>query len=121
MTYSSHSYDEDRYVDSTDDHTLRASDGDFLDQRSPPTSRHGTNGDDTGDVFMKIASEEAARHSAADNAHDTKSTSVSEGNLPEIQRKERGKAEAGPIFCLSLVSHVWARPAFLCFYLLGLD
>ncbi|KAH0494267.1 hypothetical protein TgHK011_000893 [Trichoderma gracile] len=78
MNYNSRSYDEDRYVDSTDDHTLRASDGDFLDQRSPPTSRHGTNGtngDDTGDVFMKIASEEAARHSAADNAHDTKPTS----------------------------------------------
>ncbi|KAL7821498.1 hypothetical protein V8C44DRAFT_10915 [Trichoderma aethiopicum] len=75
MNRHSRSYDEDRYVDSTDDHTLRASDGDFLDQRSPPTSRHSTNGDDTGDVFMKIASEEAARHSAADNANDIKSPS----------------------------------------------
>ncbi|KAL6871074.1 hypothetical protein J3F83DRAFT_640128 [Trichoderma novae-zelandiae] len=75
MNYNSRSYDEDRYVDSTDDHTLRASDGDFFDQRSPPTSRHGTNGDDTGDVFMKIASEEAARHSAADNNNDARSNS----------------------------------------------
>ncbi|UKZ80685.1 hypothetical protein TrVFT333_008448 [Trichoderma virens FT-333] len=74
MNYNSRSYDvEDRYVDSTDDHTLRALDGDFFDQRSPPTSRHGTNGDDTGDVFLKIASEEAARNSKADSANDGKS------------------------------------------------
>ncbi|PTB67446.1 hypothetical protein BBK36DRAFT_1196681 [Trichoderma citrinoviride] len=87
MNYSSRSsYDEDRYVDSTDDHTLRASDGDFFDQRSPPTSRHGTNGDDTGDVFMKIASEEAARHSAADNANDPNSSSQFRVNRTSSRR-----------------------------------
>ncbi|RFU79941.1 lpxtg-motif cell wall anchor domain [Trichoderma arundinaceum] len=76
MNYNSRFYDaEDRYIDSTDDHTLRALDGELFDQRSPPTSRHGTHGDDTGDVFLKIASEEAARHSGADNASDNKPTS----------------------------------------------
>lgn len=76
MNYHSRSYDvEDRYMDSTDDHTLRALDGDLFDQRSPPTSRHGTNADDTGDVFLKIASEEAARHSEAEN-NDGRTTSV---------------------------------------------
>lgn len=77
MNYNSRSYDsEDRYIDSTDDHTLRALDGDFFDQRSPP--RHGTNGDDTGDVFLKIASEEAARNAKADSVNDSKTTSVSD-------------------------------------------
>lgn len=76
MNYNSRSYDvEDRYIDSTDDHTLRALDGDFFDQRSPP--RHG--GDDTGDVFLKIASEEAARNAKADSVNDSKTTSVSNG------------------------------------------
>ncbi|KAM0253583.1 hypothetical protein ACHAQJ_007255 [Trichoderma viride] len=71
MNYQSRGYDaEDRYIDSTDDHTLRALDGDFFDQRSPPTSRHGTNGDDTGDVFLKIASEEAARYSGTEYSND---------------------------------------------------
>ncbi|UKZ59328.1 uncharacterized protein TrAtP1_000643 [Trichoderma atroviride] len=72
MSYSSRGYDaEDRYIDSTDDHTLRASDGDFFEQRSPPGSRHGANGgDDTGDVFLKIASEEAARSSETNTAND---------------------------------------------------
>jgi hypothetical protein len=77
MNYNSRGYDaEDRYIDSTDDHTLRALDGDFFDQRSPPTSRHGINGDDTGDVFLKIASEEAARNSGIENSND-RTTSVS--------------------------------------------
>ncbi|KAK1245112.1 hypothetical protein MKX08_004741 [Trichoderma sp. CBMAI-0020] len=72
MSYNSRGYDaEDRYIDSTDDHTLRASDGDFFEQRSPPGSRHGANGgDDTGDVFLKIASEEAARSSETNTAND---------------------------------------------------
>ncbi|KAL7975395.1 LPXTG-motif cell wall anchor domain protein [Trichoderma sp. SZMC 28014] len=72
MSYNSRGYDaEDRYIDSTDDHTLRASDGDFFEQKSPPDSRHGANGgDDTGDVFLKIASEEAARNSETNNASD---------------------------------------------------
>ncbi|KAK6448262.1 hypothetical protein FP744_10004512 [Trichoderma asperellum] len=76
MSYNSRGYDaEDRYIDSTDDHTLRASDGDFFEQRSPPGSRHGANGgDDTGDVFLKIASEEAARHSETNNASDRTTT-----------------------------------------------
>ncbi|KAL7923869.1 LPXTG-motif cell wall anchor domain protein [Trichoderma austrokoningii] len=72
MSYSSRGYDpEDRYIDSTDDHTLRASDGDFFEQRSPPGSRNGANGgDDTGDVFLKIASEEAARDSEPSYSND---------------------------------------------------
>ncbi|KAL7912956.1 LPXTG-motif cell wall anchor domain protein [Trichoderma velutinum] len=87
MNYNSRSYDvEDRYIDSTDDHTLRALDGDFFDQRSPPTSRHGTNGDDTGDVFLKIASEEAARNSRADSVHDSKTTSQYQVNRTTQRR-----------------------------------
>ncbi|KAL6910566.1 LPXTG-motif cell wall anchor domain protein [Trichoderma evansii] len=75
MSYNSRGYDaEDRFIDSTDDHTLRASDGDFFEQRSPPGSRHGTNGDDTGDVFLKIASEEAARNSETNSASDRPTT-----------------------------------------------
>ncbi|KAL7937649.1 LPXTG-motif cell wall anchor domain protein [Trichoderma chlorosporum] len=86
MNYNSRSYDvEDRYID-TDDHTLRALDGDFFDQRSPPTSRHGTNGDDTGDVFLKIASEEAARHSKSDSANDGKSSSQYQVNRTTHRR-----------------------------------
>ncbi|KAL6809210.1 LPXTG-motif cell wall anchor domain protein [Trichoderma sp. SZMC 28013] len=85
MNYNSRSYDsEDRYIDSTDDHTLRALDGDFFDQRSPP--RHGTNGDDTGDVFLKIASEEAARNAKADSVNDSKTTSQYQVNRTTQRR-----------------------------------
>ncbi|KAK4074851.1 uncharacterized protein Triagg1_5000 [Trichoderma aggressivum f. europaeum] len=85
MNYNSRSYDvEDRYIDSTDDHTLRALDGDFFDQRSPP--RHGTNGDDTGDVFLKIASEEAARNARADSVNDSKTTSQYQVNRTTQRR-----------------------------------
>ncbi|PNP50990.1 hypothetical protein THARTR1_08611 [Trichoderma harzianum] len=87
MNYNSRSYDvEDRYIDSTDDHTLRALDGDFFDQRSPPTSRHGTNGDDTGDVFLKIASEEAARNARAESVNDSKTTSQYQVNRTSQRR-----------------------------------
>ncbi|KAL5094441.1 hypothetical protein Trisim1_007026 [Trichoderma cf. simile WF8] len=83
MSYNSRSYDvEDRYIDSTDDHTLRALDGDFFDQRSPP--RHG--GDDTGDVFLKIASEEAARNAKADSVNDSKTTSQYQVNRTSQRR-----------------------------------
>lgn len=119
MSYNSRSYDaEDRYLDSTDDHTLRASDGDFFEQRSPPGSRHGANGDDTGDVFLKIASEEAARNSETNNASDRPTTTVSE----KKKRGEKSK-EKNSLFFVSfdrrkkmfyLASH---RPLFL-FYLL---
>ncbi|KAL7946226.1 hypothetical protein V8C42DRAFT_319940, partial [Trichoderma barbatum] len=85
MNYNSRSYDvEDRYAE--DDHTLRALDGDFFDQRSPPTSRHGTNGDDTGDVFLKIASEEAARYSGASNGNEVKTTSQYQVNRTTSRR-----------------------------------
>ncbi|KAH6610368.1 lpxtg-motif cell wall anchor domain [Trichoderma cornu-damae] len=87
MNFNSRSYDmEDRYVDSTDDHTLRALDGELFDQRSPPTSRNGTNGDDTGDVFLKIASEEAARHAGAENSNDNRATSQYQVNRTTYQR-----------------------------------
>lgn len=87
MSYNSRGYDaEDRYIDSTDDHTLRASDGDFFEQRSPPGSRHGANGgDDTGDVFLKIASEEAARNSEPNYASDRPIT---------VSKRKRAKAKA---------------------------
>lgn len=91
MSYSYRDYDaEDRYIDSTDDHTLRASDGDFFEQRSPPGSRHGANGgDDTGDVFLKIASEEAARNSETNNAND-RTTTVSKREK-EFKKKKQKK------------------------------
>lgn len=92
MSYNSRGYDaEDRYIDSTDDHTLRASDGDFFEQRSPPGSRHGANGgDDTGDVFLKIASEEAARSSELSNASDRPITvSKRKGKKKRKKAKEK--------------------------------
>lgn len=89
MSYNSRGYDaEDRYIDSTDDHTLRASDGDFFEQKSPPDSRHGANGgDDTGDVFLKIASEEAARNSETNNASDRPITVSQRKEEEEKQKK----------------------------------
>lgn len=103
MSYSSRGYDaEDRYIDSTDDHTLRASDGDFFEQRSPPGSRHGANGgDDTGDVFLKIASEEAARNSETNNASDRP---ITVSKMKEEEEKQ--KKSSSLIFFISYDTQV---------------